>query len=623
MKRVVVVIGAGPCGLAALKEMREAGHEATIFEREGELGGLFATAAVYPNLHLTISNWAMAFSDFPDPTRLCYPSAEEYLRYLQGYARHFDLERHIHYHSEIRSASLGDDGRWSLQVRQSKGSTDSMLDVQADALIVATGASQLPNSLPLGLEGFGGRVIHSSTYDDAFKQQVAEKKLKVLVVGAGESGADIAAELGEQSPGNNVTVWLRRPPCVGPRYLNAVDEMWQVRANKTTDFPANGFLEAATTNRMSAAQNVYAYGLFRRLLWHTPVLNGTLSRLSLAGTAAAFFRTDQATYVTKNQRMCEAIHQRKIDLIVSPSLYAARGGRTIEFTTPDGLQRRRDFDAIVLCTGFRFSFPWLHLDKRDFSPNPRSWFLHCFPPGLGDRLFFVGYARPHQGGIPALAEMLSRYAALLLRGDRTLPDDYAEQARRDRATEREYYSLSPDLHTLVDYNAFLESVARRIGCEPRLPVSCVLLYNLHLLSVLLLVLQLCHLWPASSIPLNLHITCSLWLGTMLGFSLLHHGLLVQWWFYPHWSVWYRQRGPGSKPSLLHATLSRVNIWKSTAITSGFVLLILWSWPTFYLQRLLISPLVFLTPWAGGRGMWRPKLFALHSCPWRVSDLFLP
>ena len=64
MKRIVI-IGAGPCGLAALKEMLAAGHEATIIERSAVLGGTFASAKAYPNLHLTISNWLMAFSDFP------------------------------------------------------------------------------------------------------------------------------------------------------------------------------------------------------------------------------------------------------------------------------------------------------------------------------------------------------------------------------------------------------------------------------------------------------------------------------------------------------------------------------------------------------------------------------
>ncbi|KAK4938208.1 hypothetical protein LTR10_021281 [Elasticomyces elasticus] len=593
MKRVAIV-GAGPCGLVALKEMIEQGHEAVLHERSGKLGGIFATAAAYPNLHLTISNWAMAFSDFPDPTRLRYSTAGEYLQYLQHYACHFGLDRHIRYYSEVCDATLSEEGLWSLRIRQSNDAEEC---ITADGLIVATGANQLPNPIPSGLVGFDGRVTHSSEYDGVFKKEVEQNNLKVLVVGGGESGADIAAELGDLSP--NVTVWLRRPICVGPRYLNDKVEMEQILENKTTDFPANGFLEAATTNRMSVAQNVYTYGFFRRILWHALVLNGTLARMCLASCKSAFFRNDQATYVTKNQH---------------------------------GTTKQLEFDAVVLCTGFLAGFPWIHLpDNTHLSSNPRSWFPHCFPPGFGHCLFFVGYARPHQGGVPVMAEMLSRYIALLLCGRRFLPVDYPVQARHDEQAEREYYSLSPHLHTLVDYNAFLESVARRIGCEPSLPLACLVLFNIHMFSVLLLVIK-GFKFSSGLVLGDSRYNLSLWAGSTLGFFLLHDGLLFKWWFYPQWATWYRQRGPGARPELLKTMMRRVNLWKSTAITRGFVMLVLWSIPTFYAQRLLsiflfaahamlVAAEIRVSPYWGG--MLRPKLFSLHSCPWKISDLFLP
>ncbi|KAJ9610685.1 hypothetical protein H2200_005462 [Cladophialophora chaetospira] len=625
MKRVVIV-GAGPCGLVALKEMLQAGHDATLFERSEQLGGVFASATAYPNLHLTITNWAMAFSDFPDRTRLRYTTATEYLQYLHDYARHFGLERHIQYGCEVERATLRDNEIWSLQVGQKIGTERSIFHLQADALIVATGSNQVPNVPPAGLAGYEGRIIHSSEYDEVFKRDVAEMKLKVLVVGGGESGADIAAELGDLSP--NVTVWLRRPICVGPRYLVKDDEMEQVEANKTRDFPANSFLEAATTNRMSAAQNVYVYGLFRRLLWHTSILNSTLSRMCLASTASAPFRNDQATYVTKNQRMCEALHSGKIEVIVSPTISTKSRGCT--FPSAAGRISSHGFDAVVLCTGFRTEFSWIHVPgRKPLSSNPRSWFLHCFPESLGHCLFFVGYARPHQGGVPVMAEMLSRYIALLLRGDKSLPVDYALQAQRDAAAQREYYSLSPNLHTLVDYNAFLESVARRIDCEPRLPLSCIALFNFHMATVLVLALQLCcSLLPSWTV----WYTGILWQLSTAGFVVLHEGLLIKWWFYPHWAVWYRQRGPNADLSLLDETVKRVDLWRSTAITPGFVLLVLWSIPTLYAQHLLsvfmFVPSViveaFGVPWPQSLGgLLRPKLFALHGCRWRLVDLFMP
>jgi dimethylaniline monooxygenase (N-oxide forming) len=568
----------------------------------------------------------MAFSDFPDPIRLRYSTAPEYLQYLHNYAAHFDLERHIKYHCEVNDATLGDKGMWSLKVTQQIGSEHTVLAVEADGLIVATGQNRIPNPVPAGLAGFKGKMIHSSQYDDAFKTEVAEKKLRVLVVGGGESGADLSAELGDLSP--NASVWLRRPICIGPRYLVKHDEMKQVQANKTRDFPTNGFLEAATTNRMSAAQNVYAYGLWRRFLWRLPILNSTLSRMCMVSTAPAPFRNDQATFVTKNQRMCEALQAKKIEVLITPSV--STNGRKCTFEMADGTRQDREFDAIVMCTGFRTEFPWIHLPgKEALSWKPRSWFLHCFPERFGHCLFFVGYARPHQGGVPPMAEMVSRYIALLLREERQLPPDYGTQAQQHAVAEREYYSLSPNLHTLVDYNSFLESVARRVGCEPRLPMACVWLFNFHMLTVLLLTLRAC---CSTWLPLSLGYTLLLWAASAAGFFILDGGLLIKWWFFPHWAVWYRQRGPHANPALLNKTLSRVNLCKTTTVTPGFVLLVLWSIPTYYAQR-LISVLLFAPgsvlsalgigwPKAWG-GLLRPKLFALHGCQWRLSDLYLP
>jgi dimethylaniline monooxygenase (N-oxide forming) len=202
----VAVVGAGPCGLVALKEMLEQGHNATLYERSEAIGGVFASATAYPNLHLTISNWAMAFSDFPDPTRLRYPTAREYLRYLHEYVRHFNLKHHIQLRSRIRTAALDDNGIWSLEIEQNLGVEVTLLRIQVDALIVASGSNQIPNEVPATLKTFSGRLLHSSRYDEAFKSEVGEKGRRVLVVGGGESGADISAELGDLSP--NVTVSL-------------------------------------------------------------------------------------------------------------------------------------------------------------------------------------------------------------------------------------------------------------------------------------------------------------------------------------------------------------------------------------------------------------------------------
>jgi len=618
-RKRVVIIGAGPCGLPALKEMLAGGHDATLFERSSALGGVFASKAIYHDLHLTLSNWAMAFSDFPNKGLQCYPSGREYLQYLHDYSSHFKLDQHIIYNTEVMSATLENNKTWILEVR--KG--DAIHVERADALIVATGAHQIPKELPSQISTYTGRVLHSSNYTEAFRQEVKDKQLRVLLIGGGESGADVSADLGDLT--TNTTVWLRRPNCFGPRYLVADPEMPQVKASKETKFPVNSFLESATTNRMSSAQNVFFYGFWRRLLWKLPILNQKLSTACLDSTASAWLMNDQATYVTKNQRMCEAWGEGKIEVLITPTVSAK--GKEVQFRMPDGRVESREFDVVVLCTGYTTTYPWLKLDA--FDANPRSWYLHSFPEHLGHCLFFSGYARPHQGGIPPMAEMQSRYISLILSGERKLPKDYADRARRDRVTECEYYSISPELDSLVDWNAFLESIARRVGCESRLPSLCIIAFNMHMLGVMALLL--CAFAPDLGF-FSIKSAALLWFGTLLSFFTLYDGLMIKWWFYPHWPVWYRQRGPHADQKMVKAVLSRTNIWRDTKITSGFLLLVFWSWWTYYAQRLL--SIFFIVPHMLGKlfgirfskawgGFLVPKIFVLHDTEWRFSDLFLP
>lgn len=226
--------------------------------------------------------------------------------------------------------------------------------------------------------------------------------------------------------------------------------------------------------------------------------------------------------------------------------------------------------------------------------------------------------------------MLSRYIALILRGQRALPENYALLARQDEALARDHYFLSPDLNTLVDYNAFLESVAQRIGCEPKLPIVCLVVFNLHAAITIFLTVHMLG-QPFGSACTKLAVL--LWLASTAFMIMYKGGLLIKWLIYPHWSVWYRQRGPGSKPELLLSMLGRVVLWKAKAWTQSFALNFLWSAPNMYVQRLLSVPIFLLTQslstlglqfWEdrfGGDRLLRPQIFALHSCEWRFPDLF--
>jgi len=204
-----------------------------------------------------------------------------------------------------------------------------------------------------------------------------------------------------------------------------------------------------------------------------------------------------------------------------------------------------DVDLIILCTGFTLDFHWIDVDSSSSSPdmqleaNPRKWFKHCFPPGLGDKVAFLGYARPAQGGIPQCSELLARYVALLLSGQRQLPDDYAAQAIIEGQLEEQTFYATPHATSLVEFPAFSSSVARLIGCEPS---------SLYLL---------------------------------LG----HPSRWAKYWTLPQWVYFYRLHGPGANPNVCWQV---VDPYRITDTLVPMPLLIL-----FFLFGTLMQPLLLL------------------------------
>ncbi|KAI0914433.1 hypothetical protein F4823DRAFT_354539 [Ustulina deusta] len=171
----------------------------------------------------------------------------------------------------------------------------------------------------------------------------------------------------------------------------------------------------------------------------------------------------------------------------------------------------------------------------------------------------------------------------------------------------------------------MESISRRIGCEPRLPLACVVAFRLHLAAVCVSVLG------AGNTKL-LSFAAIVWVTTAAALFVIEDGLLIKWWFYPQWAVWYRLSGVGARPDIVRGTLARAPLRTATAVTPYFAIFVLWSVPSFYVQY-LISMLLFacrpvlsaaaVESFIGWSAWFKPKLYVLHDCPWRVSDLFLP
>ncbi len=201
---MIVVIGAGPAGLAMAHALEQCGREYQVFER-GRVGE--AWHHHYDRLRLHTLKQGSALPGYPMPAEYPrFPSRAQFLAYLQQYAHHHALR--IAEGVDLLQADF-DGGRWSLKT--TKGI------YEATVLVMATGIWSAPvRPILSGEPIFGGHILHSCEYrnPDLFRGR------RVLIVGAGNSGSEIAVDLAEH--GVETAIALRRGVAFVPRPYSAV-----------------------------------------------------------------------------------------------------------------------------------------------------------------------------------------------------------------------------------------------------------------------------------------------------------------------------------------------------------------------------------------------------------------
>lgn len=209
------LIGAGPMGLAMAKVMVETGISFQGFELNSDVGGLWDIAGprstMYETAHLISSKRMTEFTDFPMRDDVAeYPSHRELHQYFRDFATHFDLYRHYRFGAEVISCSpIGQDGTgWRVRWREN----DTEKEAVFAGVMIANGTLSEPN-LPAFPGRFGGELIHSSAYKSP--QQFNGKR--VLVVGAGNSGCDIAVDAIHH--GVSCDISMRRGYHFVPKYV--------------------------------------------------------------------------------------------------------------------------------------------------------------------------------------------------------------------------------------------------------------------------------------------------------------------------------------------------------------------------------------------------------------------
>jgi cation diffusion facilitator CzcD-associated flavoprotein CzcO len=343
----VVIVGAGAAGLAAAASLQRRGLRPVVLERDDEVGAVWARRYDRLSLHTVRRFSGLPYRPLPREYPRYVPK-DLYARYLRDYAEALGLDvrlgqtvERIRREGDAWVVSTGD-GEW-----------------RARTVVVATGRHGAPR-LPQwpGADDYAGELLHSADYRTAS----AFAGRRVLVVGIGNSGAEIAADLVEAGAGH-VAVAVRTPPPITSRELFGVPV--QLLGILLMPFPA------ALVDRFGAA--------LRR------VANGDLRRYGLEREAWGPFSARRPPLIDVG--FLRRLKEGRILVRPAVSRLTASGA-----VFADG--REEPFDAIVAATGFTTGLAELlgesdALDERGYPDGSGR------PAGL----FFIGYDETPRGAL--------------------------------------------------------------------------------------------------------------------------------------------------------------------------------------------------------------------------------
>ncbi|GAA2585685.1 MULTISPECIES: flavin-containing monooxygenase [Streptomyces] len=396
----VCVIGAGLSGLAAAHALKERGISFVCLEKAPDVGGIWRQPGAgeqgpgYQTLHLNTAKQLTGYADFPMPSSYpLYPRHSQFAAYLRSFAEWAGLLGHVELRTEVVSVRRDADGMWTVVSRGADGAETSR---RFEQVVVASGHHTdpaLPDPLPAGADSFTGTILHSLDYRDG--GDFAGRR--VVVVGLGASAVDIAADLSRHAERTLLSV--RRGLHVVPKQLfgMSVDEI----------------AEAPWWNEMSFAE---------RRQWVEQALLVARGRLSDYGLP----EPDHPVFSSATTLSDEILSRIRHGAVTPKPAIASFDGDRVVFT--DGSSEAAD--AVVYCTGFRMTFPFLPAGCPVSADGSVELYRRVVPadrPGL----YFVGLVRP-VGAITRLVEAQAEWVARIIDGAAPLPP--AEEMREEIGT---------------------------------------------------------------------------------------------------------------------------------------------------------------------------------------------
>ncbi|XP_054021432.1 flavin-containing monooxygenase 3 [Dryobates pubescens] len=446
MVQRVAVVGAGVSGLAATKCCLEEGLEPTCFERSEDVGGLWyytnkaeeGRASIYRTVFTNSCKEMSCYPDFPFPDD--HPNYMHNTRlhhYLCKYAEHFGLLRHIQFKTLVtkvrKHPNFSVTGQWEVVTqRDGKEETSAF-----DAVMVCSGHQVYPN-LPLadfpGIETFKGCYFHSREY----KEPEKFRGKKVLVIGLGNSGSDIAVEL--STVASQVYLSTRSGSWVMSRVWHKgypwdmlVITRFQTWLGTVLPRALSNWLYVRSMNRSFKHEN---FGLMplERASRKEPVLNDDLPGRIACGV-----------------------------VVIKPKVKEFRETSILfqDGTVQDGV------DLVVFATGYICSYPFMEdhsiIKSRD---NEVTLYKGIIPPQLEKPTIAVIGLVQTLGAIMPTVDLQCRWAIKVFQGQCMLPPVREMMDDIDEKMGKKLKGHGNSSMLQTDYVTYMDELASAIGVKP-------------------------------------------------------------------------------------------------------------------------------------------------------------
>jgi thioredoxin reductase len=423
MAKRVCVIGAGPSGITAAKNLLDQDMEVVVYDLGTEVGGNWVFtekvghSSVFETTHIISSRTLSEYADFPMPLDYPdYPSHKNLAAYFQSYAKQFNLYPYIKFNTLVKHCERIGNGQWEVTTISNNIEQKQTFD----ALAVCNGHHWLPR-MPEYPGQFAGEFIHSHEV----KKFPHFSGKRVLVIGGGNSACDVAVESSRVAA--SVDISWRRGYWIAPKFI--MGKPSDVFSTKINWLPKKIWQMASALSLYFRNGKNSDYGL--------PEPDGPLG----------------SHHPTINEDLFFTIRHGKI----KPRQDIERlDGNEVFFK--DG--SKGSYDVIVACTGYIISHPFFDKQLIDYSEGDVPLWLRMMHPEIKN-LYFIGLFQP-LGCIWPGSELQSKIMARELAGEWKRPD-HINSLINQELRHPDFKQINTPRHTItVDFHRFRKRLLKHL-----------------------------------------------------------------------------------------------------------------------------------------------------------------